>query len=200
MWFTAGVLAAILSYTWLLEPRMPRAWVALPAAIVVALGCWHALRAREWGFTPAALWPATRAAALFTVPVVLAILLAGSMRETLHGRRDLLGSFAVLVVWGGAQQWVLQTLVLRESQRATTRRAGVLVAALLFSAVHLPNPFLAAMTLTGALVWCAIYDRHPNVLPLALSHALGTLAVLYAFDDGVTGRLRIGQAYLSLQP
>ena len=49
-----------------------------------------------------------------------------------------------------------------------------------------------------ALAWCWIYDRHPNMLPLALSHALLTLAILYAFDEGMTGHLRVGAAYLSL--
>ena len=54
------------------------------------------------------------------------------------------------------------------------------------------------MTFIGALAWCAIFMRHPNLVPLAVSHAVATLAVLYAFDDDVTGRLRIGQAYLRL--
>ena len=72
------------------------------------------------------------------------------------------------------------------------------LAAFLFAAVHLPNPFLTAMTFAGALAWCAIYDRHPNVVPLALSHAMVTLAILHAFDDSLTGHLRIGQAYLRL--
>jgi membrane protease YdiL (CAAX protease family) len=103
----------------------------------------------------------------------------------------------VLVVWGGAQQWILQTVILREAQRTTSRRAGVAVAALLFAALHLPNPFLFAVTLGGALGWCAIYDRYPNVLPLALSHALVTLAILYAFDDAITGGLKTGAAYLA---
>jgi hypothetical protein len=45
-------------------------------------------------------------------------------------------------------------------------------------------------------LWCRIYDRFPNILPLAASHALGTLAILYAFDGDSTGRLRIGLSYL----
>jgi membrane protease YdiL (CAAX protease family) len=51
---------------------------------------------------------------------------------------------------------------------------------------------------TGAagVIWCWLYDRQPNIIPLALSHGLGTLALLYAFDDTITGRLRIGAAYL----
>jgi membrane protease YdiL (CAAX protease family) len=126
------------------------------------------------------------------------ILASGAAAGTLHDRRDFLGSLAPLVVWGGAQQWVLQTVVLREAQRATSRRRGVVVAALLFGAVHLPNPFLVPVTAAGALVWCWLYDRHPNIVPLALSHGLGTLAVRYAFDERITGRLRIGAAYLRL--
>ena len=117
---------------------------------------------------------------------------------TLHDRRDFLGSLAALIPWGGAQQWILQTVVLREAQRATSRNAGIVVAALLFGAVHLPNPFLAPVTAAAALFWCWLYDRYPNIIPLALSHALGTLAVLYAFDEGITGRLRIGAGYLRL--
>ena len=102
------------------------------------------------------------------------------------------------MLWGGAQQWVLQTVVLRESQRATSRRTGIFLAALLFGVVHLPNPFLAPVTFGAGLLWCWLYDRYPNIVPLALSHALGTLAVLHAFDQDITGRLRIGAGYLRL--
>ena len=54
------------------------------------------------------------------------------------------------------------------------------------------------MTFAGALAWCWIYDRHPNLLPLSLSHALLTLAILRAFDPARTGHLRVGMAYLGL--
>jgi hypothetical protein len=115
---------------------------------------------------------------------------------TLHDRRDFLGNLAPLVVWGGAQQWVLQTLVLREAQRASSRTRGIVIAAVLFGVIHLPNPFLAPVTGVAALVWCRLYDRYPNNIPLALSHGLGTLALRYAFDEAMIGRLRIGAAYL----
>jgi membrane protease YdiL (CAAX protease family) len=198
MWFTAGMVAAILSYTWWLEPRVSGAWVAMPAAIAVALGGWHAWRTGDWGFRWNVLAPALKATTLFTLPIVAAILGAGAALGTLHEPTSIVSTLGVLVVWGGAQQWLLQTLVLQEAQHATSRRAGILLAATLFAAIHLPNPFLTAMTFLGALGWCAIYDRHPNVIPLAISHAFGTLAVLVAFDDAVTGRLRIGLAYLAL--
>jgi membrane protease YdiL (CAAX protease family) len=195
--FTIAMLCVVLVYTWIVEPRVPRGLVGVPAAIVVGLAVWHAIRSGEWGAAPHALGGGARASALFTAAGVMLLLGIGAALGTLHDRRDFLGNLAVLVVWGGAQQWILQTVMLREAQRATSRPIGVVVAALLFAALHLPNPFLFAATLGGALGWCAIYNRYPNVLPLALSHALATLAILYAFDDTITGGLKIGAAYLA---
>jgi membrane protease YdiL (CAAX protease family) len=200
MWLTAAVLTIILSYIWFVDPRIPHASSAVPIALVAAAAVWRSAREREWGLDWRALLPGLRAAALVTVPAVVAILLAGAWLGTLHDRRDFLGSFGGLVVWGGAQQWVLQTLVLREAQRVTSPRRAILLAATLFAIVHLPNPFLTPVTFVGGLVWCAIYARYPNILALAVSHALGTLAILHAFDEAITGRLRIGYSYLQLGP
>lgn len=195
--FTLAILVVVLSYTWFLAPRVSGQALGIPIFIVVALALWHGVRLREWGLAPRALVPGARAALLFTIPLALILLAAGAAAGTLHDRRDFLGNLAALVLWGGAQQWILQTVVLREAQHATTRQRGVLIAALLFAAVHLPNPMLGVITFIGALGWCAIYDRHPNVVPLAFSHAIGTLAILYAFDDTITGGLRIGAAFLT---
>jgi membrane protease YdiL (CAAX protease family) len=118
---------------------------------------------------------------------------------TAHIRRDpFLPAFVVLVAWGGAQQFVLQTVVLREVRRLAPPAMSVILSAALFALVHFPNPVLTLMTFTGALAWCGIFLRYPNIVPLAISHAAGSLALLYAFDDTITGRLRIGQAYLML--
>ena len=192
------ILGIILSYVWYIAPRTPHQFAAVPIAAVAALGLWRALREWEWGFDRRALVPCLRADALVTLPAVVAILIAGTWLGTLHDRRDFLGSLGGLIVWGGAQQWILQTVVLREAQRVTSPRAAIVLAAALFAAIHLPNPFLTAVTFAGGLAWCAIYARHPSILPLALSHALGTLAILYAFDEAITGRLRIGYSYLQL--
>jgi len=194
--FTVTIFATILVYTWMLEPRgVP---VAATAAVVLAATLLSTIRSGEWGLAPRALLPASRAAGIFTAAAVLAVLAAGVAMGTLHDRRDFLGNLAELIPWGGVQQWILQTVVLREARRRLPPRVAVVVASVLFGLVHMPNPFLMLMTGIGALGWCAIYTRFPNILPLAVSHALGTLALLYAFGDDITGRLRIGQAYLRL--
>ena len=200
MLFTAAIVATVLVYIWFFEGHTDRAWVYLAAAIVLVLTFVHALRRREWGFDWTAVRGAAGLAAPWTAAAVIGIGVAGVMAGTIHDRRDFLGTFLALVAWGGAQQWVLQTAVLRDAQRAAGRQAGIGTAALLFGLVHMPNVFLTVMTTIGALIWCAIYDRYPNIVPLAISHALATLAILYAFDEAITGRLRIGASYLRLVP
>ena len=194
--FTVSILTCLLVYVWLIEPHVARSAVLIPVAVVVILTAWHDLRYRDWGFSWSALAPGLWRALVVTFAALLLIGGAGVALGTLHDRRDFLGSLAPLVLWGGAQQWVLQTVVLREAQRASSRAKGIVIAAVLFGVVHLPNPLLTSVTGAAALVWCWLYDRHPNIVPLALSHGLGTLALRYAFDEAIIGRLRIGAAYL----
>ena len=194
--FSMIILACMLVYVWLIEPNVDRNVVLVPAAVIVILTTWHDLREGDWGFSWRALAPGLWRALAVTFVAVVLILAAGAAVGTLHDRRDFLGSLAPLVLWGGAQQWVLQTVVFREAQRASSRAKGVVIAAALFGVVHLPNPLLAPLTAAAAIVWCRLYDRNPNIIPLALSHGLGTLALRYAFDEAITGRLRIGAAYL----
>ena len=194
---TIAILTAVLSYTWLLEPRVGHNFVGLPVAVVAATGVLNAFRTGEWGVAPRALIPGLRAATLFTMPLVAIFLAAGAALGTLHHRGNVWVTFGGLLVWGASQQWILQTVILREAQRASSRTTGAIVAALLFGALHLPNPLLTTVTLVGALGWCAIYDRYPSIIPLALSHAIGTLALMHAFDDRIIGGLHVGYSYLN---
>ena len=196
--FTLAIVAAVLSWTWYFEQHAPIEAVAVVAGAVIVLTIWHDVKHRSWGFDWRAFWPGLVRVLIVTLPAVALIVAAGAAMDTLHDRRDFLGSLAALAWWGLAQQWVLQTVLLSEAQRWTSRPAGIGIAAAIFGAIHLPNPFLSAVTFLGGLLWCRIYDRYPNILPLALSHGLGTLAILHAFDADITGRLRIGLSYLRL--
>ena len=189
-------MAVVLCFTWVLAPLAPRWATAGAATLVLAFAAFRAARTGEWGIRRSAVLPALGWSAGLTGAGALCIYLAGARLGTWHDRGDLWTNLAVLIPWGLGQQFVLHTVFLREAQATVSRPAGVWLAALMFAVLHLPNPFLTVMTGIGALAWCFIYDRHPNLLPLALSHALLTLAILYAFDDAITGRLRVGLAYL----
>ena len=163
---------------------------------MLALAVWRAIRTGEWGVRRSAFLPA-----LGVVGGADGGRHAWHLPRRAHasGRgtiaADPWSNLAALIPWGLGQQFALHTVFLREAQATVSRPGGVWLAALMFATLHLPNPFLTVMTGLGALAWCWIYDRYPNLLPLALSHALLTLAILYAFDDAITGRLRVGAAY-----
>jgi membrane protease YdiL (CAAX protease family) len=195
MMFSLAILAVVLTYTWVVEPVAPRWAAAVPVMLIIGCTLARARKTGEWGLRRSAFLPALGWSAAITVTGALAIYLAGSSRGTWHDLHDAWRRLVVLIPWGMGQQAALQTVFLPEAQRALSKSSGIWLAALLFGALHLPNPFLAATTCVGALVWCRIFDRHPNLVPLALSHAILTLAIVYAFDDGVTGGLRVGYAY-----
>ena len=99
--------------------------------------------------------------------------------------------------WALAQQYALQAVVLRRVEGIGLRERSPLVAAALFSLVHAPNPGLMILTFLGGLLWCSTFRRHPNILAVALSHAVLAVIVGSALPQEVTGGLRIGPAYAS---
>ena len=199
MIFSAATLAVVLAYTWVIDPIAPNWVTPIPVALTIGLAIARAIKTGDWGGKPTAFLPALGMSAALTAAAGLAIYAAGSRLGTWHARADAWPSLLLLMPWGLGQQFALHTVFLRESQATVGRTPGIVLAAALFAALHLPNPFLSAMTFAGALAWCWIYDRRPNLLPLALSHALLTLAILCAFDEATTGHLRVGAAYLALR-
>jgi membrane protease YdiL (CAAX protease family) len=197
--FSILIAAIVLAYTWLLAPVAPRSAAAVPVLLVIGIAVARALQTGEWGLSPAAFPPALWRAAALTAAGAAAISLAGARLATWHDPGDPWTRLALLIPWGLGQQFALQTVFLREAQNTISKSGGILVAALAFAALHLPNPFLTTATFIGALAWCWLYDRHPNLVPLALSHAVLTLAILYAFDTDTIGGLRVGAAYLARQ-
>ena len=199
MIFSVAIVATVLAYTWWLAPVTPRSTAVVAGAIVVALALVHAWRAHEWGLAPRHFAGSLLLTSIFTAAEAAVLLALGSSRHRWHTPSLTATDAGVLLLWALGQQFALQVTLLREAQTVSSRNTGILIAAALFAALHVPNPFLTTVTFLAALVWCAIYDRHPNVIPLTLSHALLTLVVLSALDAATTGRLRVGAAYLGLR-
>lgn len=197
MRYTLGIVAIILGYTWVADPLVdvPGPWVLLPVVVIIALCIAHNRTSGDWGLSSRAFVPALLWSIALTVPLVAALWFVGHAMGRTPIRREPLLDFLYVMVWGGAQQFVLQTVVLRESQ-AVAGRGAVLLAAAIFASLHLPNPFLVIVTFTGGLAWCWIYSRAPNLVPLAVSHAAATVVILLSFDPAVTAGLRTGWHYL----
>lgn len=193
---TLALLAIVLGYTWVADPlvEVRGPWRLLPVVLVITVCIAHNLKSRDWGLSRGAFGPALLWSVALTIPIVAALWLIGHAVGPAPIRRAPLLDFLYVVAWGGGQQFALQTVVFRESQ-AVAGRGGVLLAAAIFACLHLPNPFLVLVTFAGGLAWCWIYSRHPNIMPLALSHAAATVAILMSFDPAITGGLRTGWHY-----
>jgi hypothetical protein len=142
--------------------------------------------------------PALLLAAQATVPVIIVIFAAGFTWGRI--RPDWLvvvGRLPWLVCWGFLQQFVLQGFVHRRlADLIEVRRDRELMTGLIFALFHLPNPRLMIATFVAGWVWAWVFRRRPNLLALAISHAVGSAAVSIAFGQDLMKGMRVGRAAL----
>ena len=104
--------------------------------------------------------------------------------------------FLLLPLWALFQQYVLNGFINRRAQLALgTGPKSILLVAVVFGLLHLPNPLLAGLTFVGGLIWAAVYQRQPNLLALALSHAVSSLTLALTISPKLLDSLRIGFKY-----
>lgn len=103
---------------------------------------------------------------------------------------------AYYFAWATAQQYALQSVISLRLEDAGLRGAAPLAAAALFSLVHAPNPGLMLLTFLGGLLWCSTFRRNPNIVAVALSHAILAVVIASTLSAQVIGGYRIGPAYL----
>ena len=184
-------------------------WYAVPVGLAFALMIYsHRLRGEtpsEIGWNVSQFWPALR---LLSAPMLagsLVLVLAGWLwlgsGLRIGGGR---AGWAVLgfpvwgLAWGLLQQYVLQGFVNRRAQILFGRGwRSVVLAASVFATLHLPNPWLTAVTFAGGLLWAWVYQRAPNLFALALSHALMTWVLVSALPLSALRGLRVGFKYFN---
>jgi membrane protease YdiL (CAAX protease family) len=208
-WEIVSVVTTGLAAEWamLANVGLGRAWLLVPFALAFALTITsHRARGespRDLGFRFDNFARALRLLAPLMIGGALLLALWGWFG--LGGRFRLGGgrgaaywlSFTIWdAPWGLLQQYVLQAFVNRRAQMVFgAGRRSVLLTALVFALLHLPNPWLAAATLAGGLVWAYAYQREPNLFALALSHAAMTWVLIATFPPGALRSLRVGFKY-----
>ena len=100
------------------------------------------------------------------------------------------------VGWALLQQYMLQGFIHRRAMIVLGRgwRSIVLVA-IIFGLLHLPNPWIALITLMAGAIWAAIYQRTPNLFALAVSHSVMTWFVVSTFPPSLLRHMRVGIGY-----
>jgi len=207
-WEIASVASSILIAEWILVAMVGRSKfvVAIPIAVAFVFMIYsHRLRGeslRDLGFRFDNLLQAVK---LLLLPMLLIAGLcllvgwwAGEQRNFLrwHSGRPILAQLALGFGWGLVQQYVLQSFINRRAQIVWGPGwVGILLVALVFGGLHLPNPWLTLVTLAGGVIWAAIYQRVPNVFALAISHSLMTWVLVSTLPASALNHLRIGFKY-----
>ena len=208
-WEIASIVSSTLIAEWavLAAGGLSKLWLVPPVGLAFALMAYshrvrgESLRDLGWRFDNFA-----RALALL-LPFMLcgaaALALAGwlwfgSPARAGGGRAgwSVLGLPVWGFAWGLLQQLVLQGFVNRRAQLVFGKGWGsVVLVAAVFALLHLPNPLLTAATFAGGLLWAWAYQRTPNLLALALSHALMTWVLVSTLPESALGGLRVGYKY-----
>ena len=98
--------------------------------------------------------------------------------------------------WGLVQQYVLQGFINRRAQLLWGPSwFSILLVAVIFAGLHLPNPWLTMITFAGGVIWAAVYQRAPNIFALAVSHSVMTWVLVSTLPASALNHLRIGFKY-----
>ena len=152
---------------------------------------------RSLGFRTDNLVPALRLLLLPTLLAVAVVFIVGwfwSGPPT--SGRILRPRLLLLPLWALFQQYALQGFINRRAQLVLGLGVrSVVLVAVLFSLLHLPNLVLSSLTLIGGLVWAAVYQRQANLYALAASHTAASVSLAIALPLNVINGLRVGFKY-----
>jgi hypothetical protein len=207
-WEIASVVSSILIAEWILSAVIGRSKlvVAIPIglAFVLIIGS-HRLRGetpRDLGFR---FDNFLRAGKLLVLPMLVTAVLCllvgwwfGGEINFLrwHTGRPIAAQLVLGFGWGLVQQYVLQGFINRRAQIIWGQSwLSVLLVAIIFGGLHLPNPWLSFVTFAGGAIWAAVYQRAPNLFALAVSHSLMTWVLVSTLPASALNHLRIGFKY-----
>jgi hypothetical protein len=187
-------------YSWVIRGTH-NDWLRIPFLVVIVLipfasNILHRDRLRDLGLRFDNLRASAREVGLATLIGAVVILAVGMLTGGPHFRDRMVQSFFLYPFWGLTQQYAMQSFTYRRLRGGIAQPGlAAAAAATLFASVHWPNWPLAIVTLVGGYVWCRLFERHPNLITLALSH--GWLAVLlrYSWPVDWLRNLRIGPSY-----
>ena len=191
-----GLFVVVESYIWLWQGAFPG---ALAVVIVLTLGLAlvsnlviHGDRPRELGLRGDNLRDSAVEVGAVTAAVALPLLAVGLLTDSVRPV-DSCEELPWGLFWSFGQQYLLQAFAytrLREVIAST--RAAAFAAATVFALFHLPNPLLSMATLIMGWISCRLFQRHPNLVTLACSHALLSLTLAHTLPAEWMHGLRVG--------
>ena len=185
----AAMFALVMAFIWFVHVSAP-GLIVVPLALVI--GSWVARRdtLRTVGLHPAD-FDETGDLGMMTAVAVAAMALAAGLVNpefTRQGQSVVDLGKGVLKYYGWAlfQQLFLLGYFANRLHRAWPRPVlTAVVAGLLFSVTHIPNPVLMAATFAGGALGAWFFLRSRNLYPLALAHAVLAVAIRYLFESSM---------------
>jgi membrane protease YdiL (CAAX protease family) len=185
-----AVFLLIMAYIWDLRYSHRGMWVAILALMIVS----HMARRER-----AAAWrDCWREFAPLVAFCTLAMYGAGVLLQTTRpiGFDRALLAWIGYLPWGLFQQYILNGYFLNRFSRVVSPRAAPVVAAGLFSGVHMPNLFLMAVTLVAGYCCARIYRRYQNLYFLGAAHGTIGFLLFLVIPDSVSHHLAVGPGFL----
>ncbi len=209
-WEIVSVVSSVLIAEWILAAAAGRVRlivsipIALTFVLVIASQILRQESLRDLGVR---FDNFPRAMTLLLLPMTLIAIISvvigwvsGSRFDFLrwHAEKTIVLQLALGFAWGFLQQYALQGFINRRTQLVWGRGAvSILVTAVVFAALHFPNPWLMFATLIGGLVWAWVFQRAPNLFALAVSHSVMTWVLVSTLPPSALNHLRIGLKYFA---
>ena len=202
-WEIASVTSSFLIAEWMVLPfaANSKLVMAVPVGLAFALMLFsHRVRresVREIGWRLGNFGRAVRLLLLPMLAAAIIIVGVGYFKKSLRFDRAQVLEWAwSLPLWALFQQYVLQGFINRRAQLLYGRGLkSVLLVALIFALLHLPNPWLSVATFAGGALWAYVYQRAPNLPALAISQALMSMLLALSIPPAMINSLRVGIKY-----
>lgn len=202
LWEVLSVVTSCLLLEWVVLSFVGRSKLVGAVPVLLAVGFMlvsHRERGetvRDLGFRTDNFRAACRLLVLPTAVVVLLAVAVGWFTNHTIFQAPWRNRFLLLPLWGLLQQYALNGFMNRRAQLALGKGTkSIVLVAIVFGLLHLPNPLLALLTFVGGLVWAAVYQRQPNLFALALSHAVSSLTLALTISPKLLDSLRVGFKY-----